>query len=120
MSFERPIFWQSIDEPLPPGADWVGSVRTDADGTLHFDLPRIRSVGIGDLAQVAEHRVARAVGSVSHHVRFNNGGGLWFVFNERNELVDLKAHAFSVSVTPEGDCMFREFEPLAEQSQSAA
>jgi hypothetical protein len=36
MSFERPIFWQSIDEPLPPGAEWVGSVRTDADGTLHF------------------------------------------------------------------------------------
>jgi hypothetical protein len=114
------MFWQPIGDPIPSGAEWVGSVYPDAEGTLHFHLPRIRSVGIADLSQVVEHRVVAAVGSVSHHVRFRNGGGLWFVFNDRNELVDLKAHAFGVLVTPEGDCIFREFEPLTGQPLPSA
>ncbi len=119
MSSNRAIVWQPIDDPMPAGAEWFGSVRADGDGNLHVDLAQIRKVGLADLSQVVEYRIAAAVGSVSHHVRFHNGGEVWFVLNDRSELVDLEGWGVSVIVSPEGDCRFGAFEPLTGQNQPA-
>lgn len=102
-----PLFWQPIDQPLPPGAEWAGSIEVDDEGAWRVGLPRVRSVGLADLSQVAEYRITSAVGSVAHHVRFAQGGELHFVFNDRHQLVDLTGKGVDVSVTSEGDCVFK-------------
>jgi hypothetical protein len=76
-------------------------------GRLCAAFSSVRAVGIANLAQVVEHRIVSIVGSTSHHVTFISGGELYYVFNARNELVEMSSTtALRCTLTPEGNCLF--------------
>ena len=58
---------------LPPT-----SVRKD--GMLHVHTPTITCVAISDITQVKEHRICEIMGTVSHAVKFRNGGHLYYSY----------------------------------------
>ena len=91
-------FASSVHSALLPGG---GAVHLDAHGNILADLPRIRSVGIADLANVLSHRIVRIVGSTSHHVHFVGGGELRYVYNSRGELIELEAYNMKGSISPD-------------------
>jgi hypothetical protein len=94
---------------LPPHLGGTASI--DGQGNIEFDGTRIHTVGIRNLAEVVGHTIVAIVGSISHHIQFNNGGELYYVFNQRGELVELRAEAVCFTISPEGDYLFQAFEP---------
>jgi hypothetical protein len=90
---------------LPPNPGGIASI--DAQNNICIAHSRVRHVGVADIAEVIEYRIAAIVDSISHHVRFCNGGELYYVFNRRGEVVELMGRAVLVSISPEGDYLFR-------------
>lgn len=81
----------------------------DAAGHVIRDgLPNVRTIGIADLAEVAEHRITRIFDSVAHHICFHGGGELYYVFNRRGQVVELRSHALQVAISDTGDYLFRQ------------
>ncbi len=88
---------------LPPDPGGVASI----DGqNVRIERSRVRNVGIAKLAEVVDHRIAAIVDSVSHYVRFCNGGEIYYVFNGRGEIVELSGLAVFVNISPQGDYLF--------------
>jgi hypothetical protein len=91
-----------IDLPPNPG----GEACIDAQNNIAIKDSKVRFVGVASLAEVVEYRIAAIVDSVSHYVRFCNGGELYYVFNRRGEVVELTGRAVTVSISPQGDYIF--------------
>jgi hypothetical protein len=87
----------------------LGSVDTNGDVLL--DQTLVRRVGIENLADVAEHQVSAAVGSVAHHVKFRNGGELYYVYNQRGEVVELAGNNVCCHISRGGDYLFGMLQP---------
>jgi hypothetical protein len=90
---------------LPPNPGGVASI--DAEGNMVIKDSSVRSVGVASLAEIIDYRIVAIVDSISHHARFCNVGELYYVFNRRGELVELMGRAVCVSISPEGDCLYR-------------
>jgi len=71
-------------------------------GTLINELPKLATVGVYDLADVAEHDIVRAAGISSHFVRFHDGGFLSFAFNDQGALLELSGERVRVSLNSSG------------------
>ena len=69
---------------------------------LAITLPRIARVGIADLHDVAEHRINTAYGSISHYVRFHNGGVLRVAYAADGSLLELSGEGMTVCADQEG------------------
>jgi hypothetical protein len=83
-----------------------GVANIDTEGNIEFDRTRIRSVGVGNLAEVVNHRIVAIADSISHYVRFHNGGELYYVFNARGQLVDLTAKKVRITVAADASYLF--------------
>lgn len=90
-----------------------GHVTLTADGGIELEGMRVGRVGIADLSEVVEHSIVAIFDSIAHHVRFNNGGELYYVFNRRGELVELEARAVQVAHSANGECLLRALWPPA-------
>ena len=78
-------------------------------GTLFNELPKLATVGVHDLADVAEHDIVRVAGVSSHFVRFHDGGFLRFAFNEQGALLELSGERVRVSLNSSGQMMVGAF-----------
>jgi hypothetical protein len=96
---------RSVD--LPDGLRGPGGKASlDPHGNVQIADGRVRHVGIANIAEVVEYRIAAIVDSVSHYVRFCNGGELYYVFNRRGEVVELTGRAVTANISSEGDYVF--------------
>ncbi len=86
---------------------------------VEVTLSRITHVGLADLAEVSEHRIEEHFGSISHHVRFRNGGILRFACALTGELLELSGEKLNIRISPEGDIVIGLFEPLVRQFPQA-
>jgi hypothetical protein len=92
-----------------PG-DPNGSLSFDNEGNVSVEAVRAPCIGIANLAQVVDYRIAAIAaiaGSISYHVRFHNGGELNYAFNEKGELLELSGKGMDFAVSPEGSFMFQ-------------
>ena len=80
----------SSTERVPPAVRWTALID-DGHGPYQVCLDEIGAVGIEDLAQVLEHRIARAAGRTSHWLRFVGGGELRYTVDGRGQVVELCA-----------------------------
>jgi hypothetical protein len=83
-----------------------GTGHIDAEGNIVLDQTRVRRIGIENLADVVEHRISAIVGSIAHHVKFNNGGELYYVYNQQGEIVELTGRDVLLLISFEGDYLF--------------
>lgn len=60
------------------------------------ELDALHHVGLKDLTAVVEHRIEEHFGSVSHYVRFRNGGTLCFAFNANGALLELSGNRLTM------------------------
>lgn len=95
--------WLPNSDPDRPD----GSVTVDEQGYVAFDLYRAPGIGIADMAEIVDFRIAAIAGSISYHVRFCNGGELNYAFNRKGELLDLWGRHVSFTASPEGGFLFR-------------
>lgn len=100
------------DAGSPDRSHTVGLGETmalDAAGRIIRDgLPNISAIGVADLAEVVEHRITRIFDSIAHHVRFHGGGELYYVFNRRGQVVELRSRALQLAISDTGDYLFRQ------------
>jgi hypothetical protein len=89
----------------------IASVFFRGEGSLDFTLAHISRIGIADLTTVAEYRIEEHFGSVSHHIRFRNGGVFRFAYALSGELLELSGENGSIRVTPEGVCTVGPYQP---------
>jgi hypothetical protein len=94
-----------IDLPPNPG----GEACIDARNNIAIKDSKVRFVGIANLAEVVDYRIVAIYDSVSHYIRFCNGGELYYVFNRRGEVVELTGRTVCCSVSSEGDYLFWTF-----------
>jgi hypothetical protein len=84
-----------------------GVANLDDEGNIEVDRTRIRTVGVANLAEVVNYRIIAIADSISHYVRFHNGGELYYVYNTRGQLVELTARHVRISVDAEAAYLFR-------------
>lgn len=86
---------------ITPGSQCTGHV--DGDGFAHAETPFVRSVGIGDLSQVVEHHINHIYGSVSHHVRFADGGHLNYIADSQGHVTEFFITGLDAVMMANGD-----------------
>jgi hypothetical protein len=95
--------------------DAVGDIKVSAKGDVAIiqpngdtvmELRSIKSVGIANLGDVAEHRITTVFGSRSHLVRFTNSGELQYAYNGDGQLIDLTARNLLVYVSKANEISF--------------
>jgi len=86
---------------------------------VELTLLQITRVGLADLRDVTEHRIEEHFGSVSHHVRFRNGGVLRFACAVTGNLLELSGEKLNIRLSPEGVIAIGPFELLVRQSSQA-
>jgi hypothetical protein len=96
----------SQDQPRTFGLGATTAIDT-AGRPVCAGLPNPSTIGVADLTEVAEHRITRIFDSIAHHVRFDNGGELYYVFNRRGQIVELRSHALQVAISAAGDYLYR-------------
>ena len=62
----------------------------DKDHT-HIDFSNISSVGVENICDVEAHFINTVLGSISHLIKFRNGGEVNFAYNTNGQLVDFCA-----------------------------
>jgi len=67
------------------------SIRRIDQNHLHIDFKNIQSVGLENIVDVEHHTINTIYNSRSHLIQFRNGGEVSFVYNDRGQLVDLRA-----------------------------
>ena len=83
--------------------------RTSSAG-ITVTLPRIEKIGIADRADVVEHRINEVYGSVSHYVRFRNGGELRVVRAADGSLLEFSGEGVTMSIDREGAVSVRPYQ----------
>ena len=73
---------------------------------VEVTLPRIVSVGLGNLCEVQSHCINHILGSTSHVVQFVGGGYVQFAYSDRGELLELVGQAVNVRLDAEGRISF--------------
>lgn len=86
------------------GGAFGGNATLSGDD-LSLDLPRIKSVGLDDLSAVEAHCINRVYNTVSHFVRFTDGGEVHFVISLTGELLELSGHGVRISLR-EGNAIY--------------
>ena len=97
--------WLAALQPAEQALRMVASLD-DGHRTVQVPLDEIRAVQVDDLAQVADHRIARIMGSTSHVIRFVRDGELRYVYNSRGQVIELSAAGVHASVSPERVVVF--------------
>jgi hypothetical protein len=65
------------------------SVRSSESMALEFDT--IKSIGLENVLDVEVHTINRLFNSVSHYIRFHDGGEIRFSYNEKGQLMEFSA-----------------------------
>ncbi len=82
------------------------TMHEDRDGILHvrtrttavLALEEIKSIGIENMLEVQTYRITRIVGSVSHFVRFLDGGEVRLAYNAQGCLLEFSAQGVAVEI----------------------
>jgi hypothetical protein len=85
---------------------------TNTDGSVTLGFKRIKSLGIHSIIDVQNHSINHVLGMVSHFVKFHNGGGLRFAYNQAGQLVELSFKSLHLNITDGNRAMFSASEPL--------
>jgi hypothetical protein len=84
----------SITISQPDGSKYV----MDAEGNTKGEVRNISSVTIADISYVTEHHVNRIYDTVSHVVRFLNGGTLSYSFSTSGQMIDFESDKLQVAL----------------------
>ena len=85
---------------------WTAAVLQQPGGPVRMPLEAIKSVTVGNLAQVLDHRVTRSLDRAVHVVRFLPGGELRFVYDHQGRLVELATVGLVSKVSGDGTVTF--------------
>ena len=78
----------------------------NADGVPVVELTRLTRIALADMTMVADYRIERHFGSVSHHVRLTNDGAIRLADAETGELLELSTEKVKVVVDADGTVTF--------------
>lgn len=92
--------------PALAAEHWTAAVLPQRGGPVRLPLEAIRSVTVGNLAQVLDHRVTRSLDRSVHVVRFLPGGELRFVYDDRGRLIELATVGLVSRVSADGTATF--------------
>jgi hypothetical protein len=92
--------------PALAAEHWTAAVLQQPGGPVRIPLEAIKSVTIGNLAQVLDHRVTRSLDRSVHVVRFLPGGELRFVYDHQGRLIELATVGLSSRVSDDGTVTF--------------
>ena len=75
------------------------SVFAVSEKSLHVELSAmVQSVGIENLIDVEIHEINKLFGSISHYIRFVNGGEVKFSYNSAGKLLELSGKGVLASI----------------------
>ncbi|HEY8330734.1 MAG TPA: hypothetical protein VIO83_05345 [Pseudomonas sp.] len=76
----------------------AGKLHLYSEGQINVRLSGIRSVDVHAITDLETHQITRAFGSVSHFLRFANGGEVRFAYNAAGALLEFVANDVEVGV----------------------
>ncbi|MDP9901828.1 hypothetical protein [Variovorax ginsengisoli] len=76
----------------------AGKLHLLSEGRIKVTLRSIRCVDVHGITDLETHQITRAFGSVSHFLRFANGGEVRFAYNAAGALLEFVANDVEVGV----------------------
>ena len=81
------------------------AVHVAHDGKVELDLQLIKTVGLRNLVDVVSHEINSIASSISHVVKFANGGLLQFAYNSGGSLIDFSASKLVVTLSKDNSLL---------------
>ncbi len=94
-------------------ADGTPIVASDSPLSIDTAGKPLRSVGIHNLVDVANHTINEQVGFISHLVTFRDGGTVEFAFNIKGEIIKLQGKNVLATVQNGNEVTFKMRPPEA-------
>jgi hypothetical protein len=109
IAIPRPI--THADGSMTFNTEQGATITTNPDGSVSLDFQHIKSIGIHSIIDVQAHNINPLLGSVSHFVKFHNGGELRFAYNQAGQLLELSFTQLHANIVDGNRVMFSASDP---------
>lgn len=73
---------------------------------IHINFNNIKSVGLNNIMDIECHTINTIYNSRSHLIKFRNGGEVTFAYNDKGQLVDLRAIGVNLLLNSSNELVF--------------